>query len=162
VLGLYPVEPLLLVGHIVLDQQKGPTREQASTASVPEAPFRYLESYTLEDLLVESVDEVLRDLLGTKVREAIYDYLERNYKIARDLVPRNLVTFFTVLDEICGKSSRIIGKAIASRLFTKLGWKFVEVKGFEFVDYLEEARARIARELIQRAKSAKPTGPDLC
>lgn len=160
--GLYPVEPFLFVGQIVLDQQKRPLEEHASAASIPEAPVRYLESYTLEDLLVESIDEVLRDLLGTKVREAIYDYLERNYQIARDLIPRNLVTFFTVLDQICGKSSRIIGKAIASRLFAKLGWKFTEVKGFEFVDYLEAAKARIARELIERAKSAKPTGPNLC
>jgi hypothetical protein len=139
-----------------LSRQREPIEQPVSVASVLEqnhAPN--LESYRLEDLLAASIHEVLGDLMGTRAREAIYSYLERNYQIARDLIPRNLETFFAVLEQICGKSSRTIGRAVAARLFAKLGWKFTEVKGFEFLDYLEAARARITRESMERLKNSK-------
>jgi hypothetical protein len=147
-------------GSAVLSRQRGLIEEHISNATGPEHK-RDFESYRLDDALAESIDDVLGDLVGRRAREAIYDYLERNYKIARDFIPRNLETFFTFLEQVFGKSSRTIGNAIAARLFVRLGWKFTEVKGFEFMDYLEAARARIARESIQRSKSDKSAAPVL-
>lgn len=108
---------------------------------------------TLDDLLVECVDEVLTGLLGRKAREAVYDYLVRNYSISREKLPKNLHKFFELLDQTFGKGSKTIGNAIVRKLFEKLDWEFTEIPGFEFFDYLETARARIARELIEQAKS---------
>ena len=110
---------------------------------------------TLDALLVECVDEVLTDLLGRKAREAIYDYLVRHYSIARENLPRNLHRFFELLDQTFGRGSKTIGNAIVRKLFEKLNWEFTEIPGFEFFDYLESARARIARELIEQAKSSR-------
>jgi hypothetical protein len=109
---------------------------------------------TLDDLVLESVDEVLADLLGRKCKEAIYDHLERNYSIDRENIPKNLQKFFELLEETFGRGSKTIGKAVIRKLFEKLGWEFGEVGPFEFFDYLNAIRARIARELIEHAKSA--------
>ena len=118
---------------------------------------------TLDGLLVESIDEVLIGLLGRKTREAIYDYIERNYYFNRENLPKNLHKFFELLDRTFGKGSKTIGNAIIKKLFEKLKWEFAEIPGFEFFDYLEAARARIARELIEQAKSGtKEYNPLLC
>ena len=108
---------------------------------------------TLNDLLLESIDEVLDNLLRRKAREAIYQYLARTYSLARDDVPGNMDKFFQLTEEAFGKGSRTIAKCIVKRLFEKLGWKFEEIHGFDFYDYLEFARARMARELVQKAKA---------
>ena len=113
---------------------------------------------TLNDLLLESIDEVLDNLLRRKTREAIYQYLARTYSVARDDVPGNMDKFFQLTEEAFGKGSRTIAKCIVKRLFEKLGWKFEEIHGFDFYDYLEFARARMARELVQKAKATALNG----
>jgi hypothetical protein len=127
----------------------------ASTVSDAEAGDSSSVSLkTLDELIFESIDEVLTDLLGRKPKEAIYDYLERNHSLARDMIPKNLRKFIELLESTFGRGCKTICKAIAKRLFDKLGWEFTEIKGFELLDYLEAVRARIARELIEKAKSA--------
>jgi len=115
-------------------------------------------SKTLNDLLLESIDEVLENLLRRKARDAIFEYLARNYSISRDDVPSNMDKFFQLTEDAFGKGSRTIAKCIVKRLFEKLEWKFEEIEGFDFFDYLEFARARMARELVQRAKATALNG----
>lgn len=108
---------------------------------------------TLNDTLSESIEEVLTDLLGRKARQAVYDYLARNCSVAKEEVPENMDKFFEVTEEAFGKGSRTIAKCIVKRLFKKLEWNFEDIPGFEFQDYLEMARARIARELVEKARA---------
>lgn len=143
----------------------GPDRLQGNslndpTASNPdtgEPVIPGLSANTLDSLLADSMDQVLDELLGRKAKEAIYDYLERNYLIARDDIPRNIEKFFLLTDQVFGKGSKTIARCIMKRLWEQLGWKFVDVPGFNFSDYLETARARIAREVLERAR-ASPLG----
>jgi hypothetical protein len=113
---------------------------------------------TLNDLLLESIDDVLDNLLRRKTREAIYDYLARNYSVARDEIPGNMDKFFQLTEEAFGKGNRTIARCIVKRLFEKLEWKFENIQGFDFYDYLEFARARMARELVQKAKATALKG----
>ena len=109
---------------------------------------------TLNELVWESVDEVLNGLIGKKPTEAIYDHLERHFSLARGDIPQNTETLFDVVKELFGqKSSMVISRSIAKRVFENLGWEFVQVEGFGFSDYVEMARARIAREIVQKAKA---------
>ena len=109
---------------------------------------------TLNELVWESVDEVLNGLIGKKPTEAIYDHLERYFSIARDDIPQNTETLFGVVKALFGrKSSMVVSRCIAKRVFVNLGWEFVQVDGFGFSDYMEMASARIARELVQKAKA---------
>jgi hypothetical protein len=109
---------------------------------------------TLNELIWESVDEVLNGLIGKKPTEAIYDYLERHFSIARDDIPQNTETLFEVVRGLFGqKSCTVISTCIAKRVFENLGWEFVQVPGLGFSEYVEMARARIARELFQKSKT---------
>lgn len=102
----------------------------------------------VDTLLVESMDEALTDLLGRRAREAIYDHLERNRLIARNEIPDRLCDFLRLLDETFGKGSRTIGKVIAKKLYAKLGWGFVEISSYGLEDYLEAAKERAGKGLI--------------
>jgi hypothetical protein len=72
-------------------------------------------------LLLESLDDVLDDLLGRQVRESFYDYMERNYYVGRDDIPRRLGDFILILERTFGKSGKTIERTIARRLCATLG-----------------------------------------
>jgi hypothetical protein len=109
---------------------------------------------TVDTLLAESIDEVLQDLIGNKAKEAVFDYLERNYSLAREDIPSNVGRFLLVSEETFGKGTKAISRCIAKRLWEKLGWKFETISGLELPDYLEVAKVRIARELVKKAKAS--------
>jgi len=109
---------------------------------------------TLNELVWESVDDVLNGLIGKKPTEAIYDYLERRFSVARDDIPQHTETLFEVVKVLFGKKGcTVISTCIAKRVFENLGWEFVQVQGFGFSDYIEMAKTRIAREIVQKAKA---------
>lgn len=116
----------------------GGTRAQTNPVSIP---------------LLESIDEALTDLLGSRTREAVYDYLERNCSLARNEIPTRLDDFFKLLNETFGKGGSTIGKVIAKKLYAKLGWEFVEIQSYGLMDYVETARGRLEKE----AKSSTRT-----
>jgi hypothetical protein len=76
----------------------------------------------IDRLLLESLDDVLDDLLGKQVRQSFYDHLERNYYIGREDVPKRLGDFLLILERTFGKSGRTIERVIAKRLCAKLGY----------------------------------------
>jgi len=108
---------------------------------------------TVDMLLAETIDEVLKDLIGKKATEALFDHLERNYALAREDIPSNIERFLLVSEETFGRGTKTISRCVAKRLWEKLGWKFENLSGLELPDYVEVAKARIARELVQRAKA---------
>lgn len=71
-------------------------------------------------LLLQSLDGVLDDLLGKRVRETFYDYMERNFYLGRDDIPQHLGDFLLVLERTFGKSGKTIERTLAKRLCSKL------------------------------------------
>ncbi len=133
--------------------QGNPLKEATAREHVTgDSAIADLNAKTLDSLLADSVDQVLGELLGGKAKEAIYDCLERNYLVARDDIPKNIGKFFSLTEEVFGKGSKTIARCIMKRLWEQLGWKFTDVPGFDFSDYLEAARARIAREVLEKAR----------
>lgn len=114
----------------------------------------YTSAESLDQLLVQSIDEALTDLLGKRTRDAVYDHLERNYALGRTDIPDHMNKFFELMEETFGKGSKTIGKAIIKKMFGKLEWNFVEIPGYEFMDYLEAIRKRITRTLIEQVNSS--------
>ncbi len=103
----------------------------------------------LDDLLLESIDETLSELLGRRAKEAVFDYIERNCFVSREEIPGHLPEFKRVLEQTFGKGYRTIVKVIAKKLYFKLGWVFTDVSSYELADYLEVITARLARELAK-------------
>jgi len=108
----------------------------------------------IDHLLVESTDEALTGLLGARACEAIFEHLERNCLLTREEIPNRLADFFGLMDETFGKGGKTIAKVIAKRLYTKLGWEFVETPTYEFEDYVRVARDRLDRESAAHSNHA--------
>ena len=110
----------------------------------------------LDELLLECIDGVLTDVLGTRAREAVYDHLERNCLMSRSELPHRLDDFSSLLEGVFGKGNKTITKAIAKRLYAKLSWEFVEIPHFELNDYLDRIRLRIATESTRPTAHVRP------
>lgn len=130
---------------------------KASRSSITgEVPTAYGSS--LESLLLESIDEALTDLLGTRAREAVYDYVERNCLLSRNDIPRRLDVLLDVLKDNFGRGARTISRVIAKKLYAKLDWNFEDLPNFEVTDYVAHIRRRLAKELAEsvRVGSVRP------
>jgi len=123
-----------------------------STISLEDLHTHSSTAKSLDDLLLICIDEVLSDLLGRRAKEAVYDHLERNCNLARSEVPRHLNKFLGLLEETFGQGSKTIGRSIIRRLYDKLEWRFEVIPGYEFIDYLETIRNKIAKTLVDHAK----------
>jgi hypothetical protein len=102
------------------------------------------------EALVESIDETMTDLLSRKVVDALYLHLQTTHSIPRDEVPYKIETFCSILKKIFGVSgSATICKAIARKLFLKLGLTFPNSPPRTLLEYVEEAKIRNRERGIQ-------------
>ncbi len=113
----------------------------ASNETHIELPKGYNGPDALRRLLSDSIGEALTDLLGTRAREAIYDYMERNRSVARGEIPYHLDELFKLFERNFGAASkRVIGRVIAKRVYSKLEWEFNPIRNFEFNDHPERIK----------------------
>lgn len=99
-------------------------------------------------LLLESIDDTLSDILGNRVREALYDRLERQYRMGRTEIPNRLGEFLRVLYEAIGVGSEPVGSAIAKAMYKKLGWKFIDVRSYQLSDHWRIINAKAIRDIV--------------
>ena len=131
--------------------------ERKLTESIASMPFNIgIRTISLDELLLESVSETLSDLLGTRARDALFQYLERNCSLPRDQIATQSRNFFAALEEVSGKGGKTIGRAIIRRLYEKLCWDFHEIPGFEAEDYLDTVKSRLKRQLAQEYNQLEP------
>jgi len=94
--------------------------------------------------LVESIDETITDLLGRAVVDALYVRLQTNHSISRDEVPYRLDTLFAILEKILGvRSSQTIAKAIARKVYLKLGLEFTGNPSHTLLEYVDQAKMKL-------------------
>lgn len=102
-------------------------------------------SDALSEFLVQSVDEVVGDLLGARVRETLYDCLMKQCGLSREQIPDHLENFQRFLNENLGKAGQTLANSIAKRFYRKLGWVFVSIPHHDLVDYVDLARKRTGK-----------------
>ena len=102
-------------------------------------PVRDRRDGSIETHIAASVDEALDDLLGTPVVEAFYAYL-LEIGVSRNDLANKVKLLCSALDSTFEDSSITIQRAIARRLFAKLGLDFVPIEGAALPDYIGEAR----------------------
>ena len=71
-------------------------------------------------LLLEALDESLDEILGRRERVAFYDQLERDYYFGRQDIPKRLGDFLLLVERNFRKDGKLIKRAVAKRLATKL------------------------------------------
>ena len=95
------------------------------------------------DVLVESIDETITDLLSRAVVDALYAHLQSFHHISRDEIPHRLDTLLTTLEKIFGASSQIITKTIARRFYLKLGLEFTGNPSHTLLEYVDDAKMKL-------------------
>jgi hypothetical protein len=102
------------------------------------------------EALLESVDETITALLSREVADALYLHLQTAHSIPRDEVPYKIEPLCSTLNKIFGASgTTTICKAIARRLFLKLGLTFSDRPPRTLLEYVEEAKIRNRERGIQ-------------
>jgi len=74
----------------------------------------------LHRLILEALDDSLDEILGKRTRIEFYDQLERDYYFGRHEIPKRLGDFLLILDRTFGTNGKIIERAIAKHLTSKL------------------------------------------
>jgi len=113
-----------------------------------EAVFSPVLKVYLTVLLLESIDDTLSEILGTRVREALYDHLERHYRMGRTEIPDRLGEFLRALYEAMGVGSEAVGRAIAKTMYKKLGWEYIDVEGYQLSDHWEIIKTKAIRDIV--------------
>ena len=96
------------------------------------------------DLLSDSIEEVLGDLLGERAKQAIYACLERQGLPQRQ-IPEHLTRFDAFLEDKFGRGGRVIEARIAERLYTQLGLELIAVPQYGLTDYVDIASRRLSK-----------------
>jgi hypothetical protein len=100
-----------------------------------------------DQLLLGCIDAVLTELLGGKVREAIYDYLARQSSLAKEEIPEHLDEFCELLVKTLGRGAATLERRIASRLYDSLSLEFVDVPHLSLNEHVARIRSIIDRDL---------------
>jgi len=108
---------------------------------------------SFDDLLLDSIEQSLTELLGRKVREALFDNLARDSLLARSDVSRNPAKLSTLLRGVFGRGEITIEKHIVRRLYAHLHWQYHDSLNFDFQTQVEVAR-KSWEEIIET--STKP------
>ena len=124
--------------------------------SLPRKPG---EPKALTDLLFDCISEALTDLVGSRAREAIYDFMERKHSVGRNEIPEHLDSLFTLFEGIFGGGGKkVIGRIIVKKVYAKLDWEIESLPNLEFADYMEKIKTKIANETLEHASSATRSG----
>lgn len=116
---------------------------------------QYRRTDSCERVLSETIHECIKDILGDRVREAIYTFMEREYSVTRNELPAHLDELFTAFQQNFGvKAKDVIARAFAKKLYSKLDVEFHPIPKFEFVDYLAIIKRKMAVETSYRTAKA--------
>jgi len=100
--------------------------------------MREQQEDTVKEHIAAALDEVIEDLLGKPVIEALHAYLlERG--VSRTNLATKVQILCSALDAAFGDTSPAIQRTIARRLYAKLNLNFVPIEGAGLVEYLRKA-----------------------
>ena len=94
----------------------------------------------LDDLLINVVDETLRQVFREEGTKAIYAFVENNCHLKQEEIAEKPKTFSAGLDRLLGSAAPVIEKLIFKNLHSKLELRFAEKESYELSDYLKELR----------------------
>jgi len=105
-----------------------------------------LRHQEFNSILLEAIDESIRELLGQRVLESLYSVLEKRHDVTRDELPYRLETAYKLLDEVFGiQATRTISNRIIRQLYQKLNLEFEDTGSLDLLGYVEIAKKKLAQ-----------------
>lgn len=96
----------------------------------------------LDDLLLNAVDEILKQVFQRAGAKVIYNSIENKRHLKREEIGEKPEGFSAGLERLLGSAAPVIEKMILKNLHSKLDLKFEEKNGYEFSDYIKELREK--------------------
>ena len=94
----------------------------------------------LDGILFKCMDETLASMMGLVAKNTIYLRVLTKYLVSRDDLPAHIEDLISVMEEGFGqKSTELITKAIAKRLFSELHLSIPTQGNLSLQDYVNEA-----------------------
>jgi hypothetical protein len=97
---------------------------------------------SLDDLLLNVIDETLKHVFKEPSAKVIYDYLGKQCHLKREEIVEKPEVFSAGLKRLLKSGAVVIEKMILKNLSSKLQLKYEEKEGYEFSDYLKELTER--------------------
>lgn len=96
----------------------------------------------LDDLLINVVDETLRQVFREEGSKVIYDYLENKCHLKLEEIAEKTKVFSAGLERLLGSGAPVIERLILKNLYSKLELKCEEKEGYGFSDYVKELKEK--------------------
>lgn len=101
------------------------------------------EPAEFNEALIESVDEVVKELFSQQVLDALHSNLSERRSISWDQIPNQLPTLRVVLEKCFGLGATTVERKIARRLYAKFSLEFPRDTRLELTDYVRNVRGQL-------------------
>jgi hypothetical protein len=105
------------------------------------------DDHEFRSLLLASLHDVIREVLGERPLKAVFSSLETSFHIKREEIPERLEDFQKALAELFGNGAPVIARAVARRLCRRLGITYYERADYDFKMYVEDCKRRYEQRL---------------
>jgi len=95
-----------------------------------------------DDLLLDAVDEKLKEVFKEAGAEVIYKFLGNKCHLKREEIGEKTEDFSAGLKSLLGSAAPMIEKLVLKNLCSKLGLRFEEKEGYEFSGYIRELKGK--------------------
>ena len=100
------------------------------------------EVRSLDNLLLDAVDETLRHIFKEEGANVIFHYLENKCRLNRRRIAEEPEAFSAGLERMLTSAGSVIEKMVLKNLYSKLELKFEEKEGYKFSDYVKELKEK--------------------
>jgi hypothetical protein len=97
----------------------------------------------MRKVLLQAVDDGL-SVPGDIVKAAIYDRVEKSYRLKREEIPDQLEAFHRALEDLLGDSTKVVERLISRSLYNRLELPFAPHENWTLLDYVNHANKRPA------------------
>ena len=97
---------------------------------------------SLSGLLLNVIDETMKQVFTETGTKVIYKYLENNSHLKRKEIAEKTEVFSAGLEKLLGSAAPVIEQLILENLHSKLELEFTKRKGYEFSDYVAELKEK--------------------
>ena len=97
----------------------------------------------MRKVLLQAVDDGL-SVPGDIVKAAIYDRIEKSYRLKREEIPEKLEAFHRALEDLLGDSAKVLERLISKSLYSRPELNFVTHENWTLLDYVSHAKKRPA------------------
>ena len=105
-----------------------------------------VQGIPLNETLCGAIDDTMVEVLGRRVLDTMYVMLKVKYDVGRDELPYRLDTLYQILGNAFPiRTAGVIGTRIALRFYTRLGLTFHDHEGYTLLDYVQEAKSKLAK-----------------